>query len=315
MTPALDDIYCGDALQVLRSWPDNFVDMCFTSPPYWHLRDYRVPGQLGVEATIDAYVDRLVAILDEVRRVLKDTGSLYLNLGDGYADGSLHGIPWRVALVLKQRRWLLRNNIIWHKLNAMPTSATSRFKNAHEHIFLFTKQRRYYFDLDVVRVPHESKRTKKQEPTQRPHGTGQRQRGGNFPGHPRGKNPDDVWSMHTENRPKRFIAPGATSLGHFAPFPEELCERPIRASSPAGGIVLDPFMGSGTTAVVARRLKRRFLGVDLSAEYVSLAKQRLEAASNRFRRSLRPRFGRATPPQVQETPPDELSLSCCEDAA
>jgi site-specific DNA-methyltransferase (adenine-specific) len=314
MIPAFDDIYCGDALQVLRTWPDNFVDLCFTSPPYWHLRDYKVPGQLGVEQTVEAYVERLVAILDEVRRVLKDSGSLYLNLGDGYEDGSLHGIPWRVTLAMKRRKWLLRNDIVWNKINSMPTSATSRFRNAHEYIFLLTKRKRYYFDLDVVRVPHASK-TKKQHPTQRPHGTGQRQRGGNFPGHPLGKNPGDVWDYHTENRPKRFIAPGALSPGHFAPFPEQLCERPILASSPAGGVVLDPFMGSGTTAVVARRLGRRFLGIDLSAEYVALAKQRLEAATNRFHRSLRPCFHRATPDQVPEKPSDELSLSSREEAA
>jgi DNA modification methylase len=124
-----------------------------------------------------------------------------------------------------------------------------------------------------------------------------------------------VWDYHTENRPKRFIVPNAASTGHFAPFPEELCERPIMASSPPGGIVLDPFMGSGTTAVVARRLGRRFLGIDLSGEYVDLAKQRLSTTSNRLRRSLRPRFGRETPSQVPEDAPNELSLSCCEEAA
>jgi hypothetical protein len=124
-----------------------------------------------------------------------------------------------------------------------------------------------------------------------------------------------VWDYHTENRPKSFIAPGAMSPGHFAPFPEQLCERPILASSPTGGIVLDPFMGSGTTAVVARRLRRRFLGIDLSAEYVALATQRLEAASNRFRRSLCPSFGRATPAPVPDEPSDELSLSPSEEAA
>lgn len=314
MIPALDEIYRGDAHQTLAAWPDNFVDLCVTSPPYWRQRDYQVAGQLGLEETVEAYVERLVAVMDDVRRVLKDTGSLYLNLGDGYADRSLLGIPWRVAFALNARGWVLRNDIIWHKINALPTSATNRFKNAHEHLFLFTKQARYYFNLDTVREPHQTK-IKQQQPSQRPSGRRQRGRGGNFPGHPLGKNPGDVWSLHTENRPKRFIVPGAMSPGHFAPFPEELCERPILASSPSGGIVLDPFMGSGTTAVVARRLGRRFLGIDLSAEYVTLANQRLTLAADRCNRSLQQRFRRATPSQVQFDAAVDLSLSGCEEAA
>lgn len=273
MIPWLNRIYEGDAEAVLATWPGQFVDLCLTSPPYYQLRDYGVAGQLGMEETPEEYIKRLVGVVDEIGRVLKDSGSLYLNLGDTYSGRGLMGIPWRVALALNQRGWLLRNSIVWHKINALPTSATTRFRSSHEFLFFFTKSKRYYFDLDAVREPHQTK-TKTQEPRLRPHGTSRMIRGGNFPGHPLGKNPADVWSLHTENRPKRLIVPGYE--GHFAPFPESLCEKPILASCPPWGIVLDPFIGSGTTAVVARRLGRNFLGIDLSGDYVDLAARRLQ---------------------------------------
>ncbi len=273
MMPWLNRIYEGDALDVLATWPDGFVDLCLTSPPYYQLRDYGVDGQLGMEETPEAYIDRLVATVDEISRVLKDSGSLYLNLGDSYRQRCLLGIPWRVALALTERGWLLRNTIVWHKINSLPTSATTRYRNSHEYLFFFTKNAKAYFDLDSVREPHQTK-TKTMQVEQRPHGSSRKIRGGNFPGHPLGRNPADVWSLHTENRPKKYIVPGHE--GHFAPFPEPLCEKPIKASCPPGGIVLDPFIGSGTTAVVARRLGRNYLGIDLSAEYVDLAARRLE---------------------------------------
>jgi DNA modification methylase len=285
MMPWLNRIYEGDARKVLRHWPDQLVDLCLTSPPYFQQRDYGVAGQLGQEQTPEAYIDRLVQVLDAAGRVLKDSGSLYLNLGDSYRERSLLGLPWRVALRLTTRGWLLRNTIIWHKLNSLPTSATTRFRNSHEYLFFFTKAPGYYFNLDAVREPHRTK-TKTQQAETRPHGSSRKIRGGNFPGHPLGKNPADVWSLHTENRPKKYIVPGYDFAGHFAPFPESLCEKPILASCPPSGTVLDPFIGSGTTAVVAQRLGRNFLGIDLSGEYVKLAARRLQRSANCFNRQF-----------------------------
>jgi len=296
MTPWLNRFYQGDAKSVLSQWPDQFVDLCLTSPPYFRLRDYGVDGQLGMEETPEAYIDHLVAVMDEVGRVLKDTGSLYLNLGDCYRERSLLGLPWRVAIRLINKGWLLRNTIIWHKINGLPTSATTRFRNSHEYLFFFTKAPGYYFNLDAVREPHRTK-TKTLRVEQRAHGSSRSIRGGSFPGHPLGKNPADVWSLHTENRPKRYIVPGYE--GHFAPFPEDLCVKPILASCPPNGIVLDPFMGSGTTAVVAGRLGRNFLGIDLSAEYVELAARRLQQSAPCFNRAFHSCSAPATEVQVQ----------------
>src|ERR1700730_17144091 len=157
MMPALDRIYHGDVRDVLASWPDGFVDLCLTSPAYWGLRDYGEPGQLGQEDTLDAYLDHLVDTVDEIGRVLKDPASLYLNLGDRFQDRSLLGIPWRVALALTARGWLLRSAIVWHKINSLPTSATTRCRNSHEYLFFLVKKPGYYFNLDSVREPHQTK--------------------------------------------------------------------------------------------------------------------------------------------------------------
>lgn len=275
---ALDRIYRGDALRILRSWPDAFVDLVLTSPPYFQLRDYGVQGQLGLEQTPEEYVVKLVAICRELRRVLKDTGSLFLNLGDSYRDKSLLAVPWRVALALIDEGWLLRNAIVWHKPNALPRPVKDRLTTTYEFVFHFTTTRSYYYDLDAIRVPHKGT-YRGGTPTRRPRMSGGHlarlagpQIGGNFRPHPKGKNPGDVWTVTPETRAKRFIAPGAP---HFAPFPETICERPILAACPPHGIVLDPFMGSGTTAVVARKLGRHFLGIELSPEYVEAARRRL----------------------------------------
>jgi DNA modification methylase len=312
MMPPLNRFYQGDAKNLLRQWPDRFVDLCLTSPPYFHLRDYGVDGQLGQEESPEAYIDNLVSVVDEVGRVLKDSGSLYLNLGDSYTDLSLLGIPWRVALALTARGWKLRSDIIWHKINSLPTSATSRFRNSHEYLFHLTKSKTYYFNLDAVREPHLTK-TQTLQVEQRPHGSSRKIRGGGFPGHPNGKNPADVWSLHTENRPKRYIVPGYE--GHFAPFPEPLCEKPILASCPPHGIVLDPFMGSGTTAVVARRLGRNFLGIDLSAEYVELAARRLARSPGCSPDLFLGRSDRRTAPSVQNRPNHDRSTPTMPEAA
>lgn len=296
-TPRLNQIYVGDAEQVLRTWPTGFVDMCLTSPPYFQMRDYGHADQLGLEETPDQYVRRLLGVMREVRRVLKPDGSLYLNLGDTYRKKSLLGIPWRVARALGGRGWYLRNAIVWYKPHGMPSAIKDRLTTRYELVFHFTRSRRYYFDLDAIRVPHDRSYGAQGLPARLRHGVqgldhrpGRPVAGGFIPD-PRGKNPGDVWSIGPETRPKRFIAPVGTTE-HFAPFPEALCERPILAGSPEGGIVLDPFIGSGTTALVARRLGRKFLGIELVEEYAALTRARLRA--DRCDRSLSPRCHRTT---------------------
>src|SRR6266542_601133 len=276
--PRLDRIHEGDAERVLRRWPAGFVDLCVTSPPYYQLRDYGHVNQLGLEKTPDAYIRRLVRVLGQVRRVLKPEGSLYLNLGDTYRKKTLLGIPWRVVRELQRRGWYLRNAIVWHKPNGVPSAIKDRMTNRYEFVFHLTRSRRYFFDLDSLRVPNLDARTR--------HLTGPVRRGaqgldhrsgvpvaGNFVPDPRGKNPGDVWTIGPETRAKRYIVPGTAT--HFAPFPETIAERPILAASPRGGVVLDPFIGSGTTALVARRLGRRFLGIELVPNYAKLARARL----------------------------------------
>lgn len=263
----------GDALQVIRSMPDASVDCCVTSPPYWGQRDYEHEGQLGMEDTPDAYVADMVAVFREVKRVLRPSGTLWLNLGDSYVStptgsagrtetltgGKTHreeagkrrdksgfglptknliGIPWRTAFALQADGWILRSDIIWHKPNAMPRSVTDRPSDAHEHVFLLTKTPRYDYDSEAIREAAADGAT---------------------------RNRRDVWSIPT----KGF--PGA----HFAVMPEALVEPCILAGCPSGGLVLDPFTGSGTVGVVALRHGRRFVGLELNPEYAALATRRI----------------------------------------
>jgi len=242
-------IIFGDALEVLRTLPSESVDCCCTSPPYWGLRDYGVEGQVGLERTPQDYVARLVAVFAEVRRVLKPTGTLWLNLGDSYygpqgrgegkgnesrqrvaqAKGDflkpkdLVGVPWRVALALQADGWWLRNDIVWCKVNALPESVTDRFSSKHEHVFLLAKNSRYWFDLDAVREPHTS--------TDRPPGNKSKARfdGDHFyrPAldqsfNPLGKNPGNVWA----------IATYPTPYAHFAMWAPALVERMLLAGCP-----------------------------------------------------------------------------------
>lgn len=296
--PQLDRTYVGDAESVMRRWPSAFVDLCVTSPPYFQMRDYGHTGQIGLEDTPDAYVQRLLPVLREVRRVLKPEGSLYLNIGDTYRNKSLVGIPWRVVRQLSRRGWYLRNAIVWHKPYGLPSAIKDRLTNRYEFVFHLTRSRRYYFDLDPLRVPNTDKRTRKLTGPVRRGAQGLTHRpgaavAGNFIPDPRGKNPGDVWVIGPDTRAKRHIAPGGAV--HYAPFPEPLVERPILAGSPPGGIVLDPFMGSGTTAVVARRHGRRFLGVELVAAYAKLAEARLQLTDQKCsRRSFPSRSHRGT---------------------
>lgn len=288
-------LFHGRALNVTRAMPDESVDCVVTSPPYFGLRDYGHEDQYGTEETPGEYIENMVRLYREVRRVLTDDGTFWLNVGDSYYSGrgnpgpngtdpknlarrgwnrqvdkpgqpwgqrkGMLGIPWRVALALQDDGWILRNDIIWAKPNAMPESVTDRLANRHEHLFLFTKSLKYWFDLDPIREPHVSapsraganalrgqKAIRKSGPN-----SGQYSEGG--------RNPGDVWDIAT--RP----FPGA----HFATFPEELPRRCIASGCKPGGVVLDPCSGSGTTGAAAQALGRRYIGIDINADYLKLS--------------------------------------------
>ena len=281
----LNEIYCGDALSELSKLPDGLVDTIVTSPPYYKQRDYASSRQLGQEDSCGQYVDRLVRIFSEGRRVLKPGGSLWLVLGDKYQDGRQLGVPWRGALALMDDGWILRSDVIWHKPNAMPSSTKTRPTTDHDYIFFFTKSKTYYYDADAVREPHVTFTEKSRMRGGRGHfhrrnGTPEvGKNGGNSnlhdgrwdqAFHPKGRNKRTVWSIPLSKFRK----------AHFAVFPEALVETCVRAACPSDGVVLDPFLGSGTTIVVAKRLGRGFVGIDCVQEYCKMARERLAAQSS-----------------------------------
>jgi len=351
----LNQTLCGDCSEVMKTFPDDCIDLVVTSPPYWGLRDYgsetvRVwgglpecehewneqvssfnkqggegkqstnlgtlrgknqksdfcskcgawRGSLGLEPHPQMFIDHLTEICYEVKRILKTTGSFWLNLGDTYAanrgyqvkqtkdskDGNIHGgmrlpkndawlqpkqligIPWRVAIGLQEQGWILRNSVIWHKSNHMPESVQDRFTKSYEFFFFFAKNPQYHFNLDAVRVPHKYPETFGSRPELGKAGNGRYGvKAGERTGNPKGKNPGDMWNIPT----KAF--PGA----HFAVFPDELIEPIIKASCPKDGVVLDPFAGSGTALRVSRKLGRKFIGIELNPEYAKMAEQRVRA--------------------------------------
>lgn len=277
----INSIFCGDSLNSLKKISSSTVDCIVTSPPYYGQRDYAVDGQLGGEDTPREYVTKLADLFDECRRVLKDTGTLWLNLGDKYIDGNLLGMPWRVALELQDRGWILRNDIIWHKPNAMPHSTKNRLTTDHEYIFFFTKKAaNYFYDQDAIREGHvtfsENSKMK-----------GGKNHFGKNGGTPeKGKNGgssnlhDGRWdqAFHPNGRNKRTVwnVPLSKFRGaHFAVFPEKLIEPCILAGCPVNGVVLDPFFGSGTTGVVASKFGRKYIGLELNPKYLEIAKNRL----------------------------------------
>ena len=308
-----DKIYCGDSLQVLQTLPENAVDCCVTSPPYYALRDYGADGQIGREATPEEYVSRITAVFHEVKRVLTPEGTCWLNIADTYCGtGSkadhqdpkypkgrngqqvafnhrapgckpkdLIGIPWLVALALRGDGWYLRSSIIWHKGNPMPESTKDRPSRCYEHIFLLSKSRRYYYDAAAIAEPVAEttvRRMKGARSTATKHGSGipgqQNIQKINLPRAagtytdadiPQLRNKRDVWQINTV--PYRG--------GHFAAFPPKLAETCLLAGCPPGGVVLDPFLGSGTTAAVAKQLGRHYIGIELNPDYCKLAEKRI----------------------------------------
>jgi DNA modification methylase len=329
----------GDCRDVLRTLPANSVHCCVTSPPYFGLRDYGVAGQIGLEPTPDAFVAEMVTVFREVRRVLRDDGTLWLNLGDSYArsdkkGGSgfggknqkylgdsysracsdvppglkakdLIGIPWLVAFALRADGWYLRQDIIWSKPNPMPESITDRCTKAHEYLFLLSKSRRYYYDAAAIR---EDSLT---DDIRRPYAPGQVDVRGN--GHDRGGGqPRKVkvpggWdtgagahgTIHRNGRTEAEYGETALTMGrnkrsvwtvatqgfpeaHFATFPPDLIEPCIKAGCSAGGMVLDPFGGSGTTGMVADRLQRDAILIELNPEYAAIADRRIRGDGGMF---------------------------------
>lgn len=316
----------GDALEQLEELADASIDCVVTSPPYFRLRDYHVTGQLGLEPHVDHWVTELRSVLAEVARVLVPTGTVWLNLGDSFSTHPREGAtrkslllaPERLALALMEDGWTIRNKVIWHKTNTVPTSVTDRLATKYEVIYLLTRSVKYYFDLNAIRQPHisrprkgASRRPPNRHDSRRPAHLGPNSDGDSgllalhragLPGHPLGKNPGDVWSLSVSGYR------GA----HFATFPAHLVERILLAGCPERrcticrspwhrplkrsgtsaqrlalvptctcsapsepGLVLDPFLGSGTTALVATRLGRDWLGIELNLSFIRLAEQRL----------------------------------------
>lgn len=270
----------GDAGEALARMPSGFVNTVVTSPPYFGQRDYEVEGQVGSEACHSEYIERLVSIFRGLREVLRDDGTLWLNLGDKYRNGVLLGMPWRVALALVDDGWTLRSDVIWHKPNAMPHSAKTRPTTDHEYLFMFSKSKDYYYDADAIREPHVTFSENSKMRGGRNHlgkrgGTpeaGKNKGNSNLHDarwdqafHPLGRNRRTVWSVPL----------GKFREAHFAVFPEKLIEPCVLAGSPRGGIVLDPFFGSGTAGLVALNNGRRFVGVDLNRNYCEMAQRRL----------------------------------------
>ena len=289
----------GDCREVLKTMPDCSVHCCVTSPPYFGLRDYKVDGQIGLEQTPDAYVAQLVAVFREVRRVLADDGTLWLNLGDSYSGsgkgpagnlGKIHnereikqtsgivpdglkpkdliGIPWRVAFALQADGWYLRQDIIWHKPNPMPESVKDRCTKSHEYMFLLSKSERYYFDAEAIAEPSVTNDPRrpytsvgaKQIDGRTEWKSGERRGGNDFTK----RNRRDVWTVAT--KPYK----GA----HFATFPPELVRPCILAGCKKGGTVIDPFGGSGTTGQVCEEEGRNSILIELNPAYIELQKQR-----------------------------------------
>ncbi|AGO84931.1 Methyltransferase [Pandoravirus salinus] len=276
-TESMSNVVEGNCLDRLADYADDSFDCCVTSPPYWGLRDYGVAGQIGAEDSVDAYVQNLVAVFREVRRVLRDRGTLWLNLGDAFTSGGratrapdkknagremtyrpptppglkakdLIGLPWRVAFALQADGWYLRSDIIWHKPNCQPESVRDRPTRAHEYVFLLSKSAAYHYDHEAVREPAAS--------------------GGGNGAAMRSRR--SVWSINTKPYP------GA----HFATFPLDLVDVCLAAGAPPSATVLDPFCGSGTVGVACRRRGHTFVGIDLNPEYVALARSRIASAAD-----------------------------------
>lgn len=262
-------VLATDVLDGLERLPEKSARCCVTSPPYYGLRDYGHDGQIGLEATPADYVARMVAVFREVRRVLTDDGTVWINLGDSYGQKQLQGIPWRVAFALQADGWYLRQDIIWHKPNPMPESVTDRCTKAHEYVFLLSKSARYFFDHVAIKEPadpinHRNSRGVRRTPA------GQSCHKGFVNGrHYETRNRRDVWNVQVQ----------PYSGAHFAVMPPDLVEPCILAGSAPGDLVIDPFTGSGTTGAIAVAHGRSFVGTEINPAYCYLARARIRSVS------------------------------------
>lgn len=293
-------ILIGDVRTRLSEIPDQSVQSCVTSPPYWGLRDYGEADQIGLEQSPNEYVEQLVQVFREVKRVLKDDGTLWLNLGDSYAGGAaasggkqrlgpngdldnqrnevglkkvgnglkqkdLVGIPWRVAFALQADGWYLRQDIIWAKPNPMPESVTDRCTKSHEYLFLLSKSPRYYFDNDAIKEIGAGRSD-----------LGKMKYEGRMGEMSGWKNDNTIIPRPTRNKRSVWnIAPKPFKGAHFAVMPEALVEPCILAGSKAGDLILDPFSGSGTVGLVALTNNREYLGVELNLQYAEMSVKRI----------------------------------------
>ena len=311
----INKIYQGDSLAVLKTFPDESIDMCITSPPYWALRDYGVEGQLGLEPTFQEYINRLCDIFDEVKRVLKKDGTCWVNLGDTYGTKSgsafendnltgktkdeiskttginkanelrgtskemhknLCNIPARFSIEMQNRGWILRNEIIWYKPNCMPSSVKDRFTVDFEKLFFFVKNKKYYFEQQTDEALTKENRPDGVVRNREYNYKGKYSAKGGFKG---GASDKNTLTMIKDKRNKRTVWKIATKPypdAHFAVYPPELITTPIKTGCKENGVVLDIFMGSGTTAKVARDLDRNYIGIELNKDYIKLANDRLK---------------------------------------
>jgi site-specific DNA-methyltransferase (adenine-specific) len=286
----LGKLYCGTVLNVLKQLPDEYIDCVITSPPYWALRDYGVKGQLGLEPTFQEYIIKLCNIFDEVKRILKKTGTCWVNLGDtyggiGHSDWSgnkswntqklktnkdfkldkkypskcLCQIPSRFSIEMCNRGWILRNKIIWEKSNCMPCGANDRFTVDYEPVFFFVKNKKYWFEQQyepqILMGQYSINSVKYGK---------------------EGRNKRCIWKIPTQ----------PFSDAHFATFPEKLVKTPLLAGCPEKGIVIDPFFGSGTVGLVAEKYNRQWIGIDLNKEYCEIAKDRIKAEVSQLKMRL-----------------------------
>ncbi len=261
-------LYLGDCRSVLKELPDKSVQCCVTSPPYYGLRDYGTEEQIGLESIPEAYVTELVSVFREVRRVLRDDGTCWLNLGDSYGPKKqLIGIPWRVAFALQSDGWYLRQDIIWQKQNPMPESVKDRCTKSHEYVFMLTKSSRYFWDHDAIKEKSKGAHTHGKNATSIPSRNDQKE------------DLHRIWGGETRNRQSVWtIASQPYAEAHFATMPPELARLCILAGSRANDVILDPFNGAGTTGMVAVQQSRRYIGVELNHEYLSLSSTRIEDA-------------------------------------
>ena len=313
ITENLNSIICGDALEELKKFPDESINSCITSPPYYGLRDYHKENQIGRETTVEEYLDRLVQVFREVRRVLKKDGTCFVVIADSYAGSGakgnyadpknpkgrkgqkqainqkvrgykskdLMGIPWRLALLLREDSWYLRSDIIWYKENAMPETCRDRPTRSYEHIFLLTKSPKYYYDFDAMKEPvkevskrryvrgrSEDNKYLNEDAGISIQNINKARKYGEYKGDniPQFRNKRDIWTINT------------TSFrgNHYAAFPPKLAEICMIAGCPKGGIVLDPFVGSGTVGMVALMKGRKYVGIELNEDYCKLARQRIK---------------------------------------